>query len=163
MNFQIAIQRVLDNEGGYVFDPRDPGGETNFGISKRSYPDVDIKGLTREQASAIYRKDFWDPLDAETFPLSMSFQLLDFAVNAGIGTAIRKAQTALGIADDGRWGPISQAAMHAVDPAQFTILFAVAKLRFYTKLSTWPAFGAGWINRVAADLELAASDIKGDV
>uniref|UniRef100_UPI0039E582BF glycosyl hydrolase 108 family protein n=1 Tax=Klebsiella pneumoniae TaxID=573 RepID=UPI0039E582BF len=58
--FDDLIGRVLGHEGGYVNDPRDPGGETQFGISKRAYPNVDIKGLTRETAISIYKRDFWD-------------------------------------------------------------------------------------------------------
>ena len=52
--FKLAIPRVITNEGGYVNDPDDPGGETKYGISKRSYPALDIKNLTVEQATAIY-------------------------------------------------------------------------------------------------------------
>jgi lysozyme family protein len=57
--FLTAVERVLADEGGYVCNPSDPGGETNFGITKRSYPDLDIKGLTREDAIAIYWRDWW--------------------------------------------------------------------------------------------------------
>lgn len=59
VSFDTAIEYVLQNEGGYVNDPADPGGETNFGISKRSYPNVDIRNLTRDGAKAIYLRDFW--------------------------------------------------------------------------------------------------------
>ncbi len=64
ITFDDAFTRLLGNEGGYVNDPRDPGGETNWGISKRSYPTVDIKNLTRTQAEDIYMHDFWEPLVA---------------------------------------------------------------------------------------------------
>ena len=57
--FKLAIPRVITNEGGYVNDPDDPGGETHWGISKRSYPSLDIKNLTEDEAVAIYLKDFW--------------------------------------------------------------------------------------------------------
>ena len=61
LTFDQAFDRLIDHEGGYVFDPRDPGGETKYGISKRSYPALNIKNLDLETAKAIYRKDFWDP------------------------------------------------------------------------------------------------------
>ena len=51
-NFDAAMAEVFSHEGGYVNDPRDPGGETNMGISKRSYPNEDIRGMTRERAAA---------------------------------------------------------------------------------------------------------------
>jgi lysozyme family protein len=60
--FDQAFTRLLGHEGGYVNNPADPGGETNWGISKRSYPQVDIKALTQQQAKWIYQRDFWDPL-----------------------------------------------------------------------------------------------------
>ena len=60
IKFDDIIEVVLEHEGGYVHDPKDLGGETNFGIAKRFYPDVDIKNLTKEQAKQIYKKDYWD-------------------------------------------------------------------------------------------------------
>ena len=58
--FLVAVEVVLTHEGGYTNNPADPGGETNYGISKRSYPQLDIKALTREQAVEIYRQDWWE-------------------------------------------------------------------------------------------------------
>jgi hypothetical protein len=58
--FISAVNEVIDIwEGGYVNDPHDAGGETNMGISKRSYPDEDIKNLTRDRAVEIYYRDYW--------------------------------------------------------------------------------------------------------
>ena len=59
-SFDEIIEVVLHHEGGYVNDPKDPGGETNYGISKRAYPDVDIKNLTEDGAKDIYRRDYWE-------------------------------------------------------------------------------------------------------
>ena len=98
MNFNEAIERVLSHEGGYVNNPADPGGETQWGISKRSYPNVDIKALTRSQAVEIYRRDFWGAVNADDMPDGVAYQTLDFAVNSGVGTAIRYMQRALGVA-----------------------------------------------------------------
>ena len=81
--FQRCILFVLDQEGGYVNDPRDPGGETNFGISKRSYPDVDIRALTKPQAIEIYRKDYWLPSGAVAAPWPLCLAILDAAVLQG--------------------------------------------------------------------------------
>jgi lysozyme family protein len=57
--FDDIIEVVLEHEGGYVNDPQDPGGETNFGVAKRSHPDVDIKNLTKDGAKEIYYQDYW--------------------------------------------------------------------------------------------------------
>src|SRR4051812_42260066 len=102
VNFDVAFDRLINHEGNYVNNPADPGGETKFGISKRAYPNVDIKNLTRDQAKEIYRKDFWNVV-GDSVDAAIRFQVFDFAVNAGIQTAIRKLQDAVNMADDGHW------------------------------------------------------------
>ena len=158
MSFDVSIARLLDNEGGYVNDPADPGGETKFGISKRSYPNVDIANLTREGAANIYRRDFWNPIGADALPAPLQFQLLDFAVNCGVGTAIRKLQVSIGVADDGHFGPISAAALAKTPPVVVTFRFLAEELDYRRKLAGWPRYGAGWTARVATDLRFAAQD-----
>lgn len=156
MNFDIAFDRLIGNEGGYTPGVGDPGGETNWGISKRSYPNVDIKALTREQAKDIYKRDFWDVL-GDAHP-AVKFQVFDFAVNSGIQTAIRKLQAAVRVADDGHWGPVSAKALAAMDPNDVVMRFAAQRLFFMTSLSTWADFGRGWARRVANDLNYGAED-----
>lgn len=157
MNFDDAFARLIGNEGGYVNNPADPGGETKFGISKRSYPDVDIAGLTVEGAKAIYLRDFWAPLGDAPGPVK--FQVFDFAVNSGVQTAIRKLQAAIGVADDGHWGPVSAARLASMPIPVVLMLFVAERLDFWRKCSTWPQFGAGWTSRAATDLRYAAKDI----
>ncbi len=156
MTFDDAFARILGNEGGYTNNPADPGGETNWGISKRSYPDVDIANLTQAGAKAIYLRDFWNPI-GDAHP-AVKFQVFDFAVNSGIQTAIRKLQSAVGVADDGHWGPISAAALASMDVNDVLMRFVAQRLRFWTGLSTWPTFGRGWANRAATNLEFGAKD-----
>jgi lysozyme family protein len=156
--FTLAINRLLSNEGGDVNDPNDLGGETKWGISKRSYPNLDIANLTRDQAIAIYKSDFWDKINGDAMPLGVGFQLLDFAVNAGISTAIRALQRAIGVADDGNFGQVSMAALKAADPADTIMRFLAERLMFMTGLSGWASFGRGWARRIAADLRYGATD-----
>lgn len=157
MNFDQAFDRLIGNEGGLVNNPADPGGLTQFGISKRSYPDVDVLNLTKEGAKAIYLRDFWNPIG--NAPDSIKFQVFDFAVNSGISTAIRKLQAAIGVADDGHWGPISAAKLAAFNESEVIMRFVAQRIRFWTSLSTWATFGKGWANRAATDLDYAAGDI----
>lgn len=159
-SFEAAIERLLSVEGGYVNDPEDPGGETNWGISKHEYPNEDIKNLTREQAVAIYRRDFWEKINGDDLPLLVADQLLDFAVNAGVQTAIRAGQKAIGAADDGHWGPVTQATILGMPGGIFTARFAAEKIRHYTKLKGFVHDGAGWMNRIAIDLDFAAEDMS---
>lgn len=156
ITFDQTFERLLGNEGGYSNDPRDPGGETNWGISKRSYPDVDIKDLSKDNAKQIYLRDFWRPLgDA---PGAVKFQVFDFAVNSSMQTAIRKLQAAIGVADDGHWGPMSAAKLASMDQNDVLMRFNAQRLLFWTSLSTWPTFGKGWARRAAKQLEYAAED-----
>ncbi len=158
MTFDDAIDRILGHEGGYVNDPADPGGETKWGISKRSYPDVDVAALTRDGAKAIYRRDFWDRIGADSLPASVRYQVLDFAVNSGIETAVRYLQRALGVADDGHFGPVSRAAAAAATETDMILGLNAERRDFMTRLSTWPSFGRGWARRVAQNLRYGAQD-----
>ena len=158
MNFETAIERILQHEGGYVFNPRDPGGETQWGISKRSYPNVDIKALTRDVAKAIYERDFWRPVASTVADGALQFQLVDAAVNHGMGNAVRFLQRAVGVADDGHWGPFSAAAMLRMPAADAHLLFMAERFEFWAKLSTFEAFGRGWTRRGAQNLRFLAKD-----
>ena len=158
--FDISINRLLSNEGGYVNNPNDPGGETKWGISKRSYPNLDIAALTRDDAIAIYRRDFWEPIDGDALPEPVAFQLLDFAVNSGIPTAIRALQRSVGVADDGHFGPVSLAALKSEPLFVTVLLFFAERQMFMTGLSNWPNAGRGWARRLAADMRYAAADLR---
>jgi lysozyme family protein len=158
MNFETAFNRLISHEGGYVNDPRDPGQETAFGISKRSYPDVDIKNLTRNGARAIYLRDFWHQAQMDKLAPALAFQVFDAAVNHGIQTAIRLLQRAADVADDGHVGPVTLAAVNGKSVTDMLILFIAERIDFWTKLSTWSTFGKGWARRAAANLRYAAQD-----
>lgn len=158
MGFNESFDRLMSNEGGYANDPADPGGETNWGISKRSYPDVDIANLEREDAKAIYLRDFWQRGQMDQYDPAIAFQVFDMAVNSGIETAIRILQRAAGVAEDGHIGPVTVAAIKAKSTTDMLMLFVAHRLKFWTKLSTWPRFGRGWANRAADDLIYAAQD-----
>ena len=159
MIFFTAIDRLLKSEGGTVDDPNDPGGLTRFGISQRSYPNLDIRALTRVAAIEIYRTDFWLRVHADAMADLVAFQALDFAVNSSIETAVRKLQTAVGVADDGHWGPITQAAVQAMTPAELGFRFLAERLDYMRRLSTWRTFGRGWAARIAANMRYAADDL----
>jgi lysozyme family protein len=140
-----------------VWNPADPGGETKYGISKRSYPALNIKHLSVDMAKSIYRKDFWDVLGDDCHP-SIRFQAFDFAVNSGIQTALRKLQQAVHVADDGHFGPVSRAALAAMPVSDVLFLYSSIRLEFLASLSTWPTFGRGWARRVAKNLFYCAVD-----
>lgn len=156
--FDLAFERLIGHEGGYVNDPQDPGGETNWGISKRSYPDLDIAALTREDARGIYRRDFWEAMKMDEVDGAIAFQVFDAAVNHGIQTAVRMLQRAVGVADDGWVGPRTVTAVNSMSAPDVISLFIAERLDFWTKLSTWDRFGRGWVRRAANNLRYAAQD-----
>lgn len=158
MTFQEVFDRTMGQEGNYVNDPNDPGGETKFGISKREYPKLIIKELTREDAFNIYKKDFWDVIDGNNLPGSVGYQLFDFAINSGIRTSIRYLQRALGIADDGYFGPISRSAVRQSTETDIIMNLNAERLDFMTRLSKWDNFSKGWARRIAQNLRFGALD-----
>jgi lysozyme family protein len=153
MNFDQAFDRVIGHEGGYVNHPDDPGGETKFGISKRSYPGEDIAGMTIARAREIYRRDFWDRCRCDELPDAVRFHVFDAAVNSGVRQAAIWLQRAAGATADGIIGPKTLAAARAIDPNKLAARYCGARLRFMTDLRTWPTFGRGWARRIADNLE----------
>tara|TARA_R110000824_G_scaffold96754_1_gene231456 strand:- start:117 stop:590 length:474 start_codon:yes stop_codon:yes gene_type:complete len=151
--FDGAIGTVLEHEGGYVNDAEDPGGETKFGISKRSYPDVNIATLTEVEARDIYRRDFWDAgkyyrIDDQ----AVAGKVFDLAVNMGIRQANKLIQRAVRAAsgrelvDDGILGPLSFGAINLSPPAM--VLAALrSEAAGYYRLLDKPRFLRGWLNR----------------
>lgn len=152
MTFDETFTKLIAHEGGEVNDPRDPGGHTKYGISKRAYPDVDIASLTLEQAREIYLRDYWLRARCDQLPPAVAFQVFDTAVNSGIGQSIRFLQRAVGVADDGNVGPLTIAAVKRMDPEAVASRFNGHRLDFMTRLSTWDVFGRGWARRVAKNL-----------
>lgn len=154
MTFDQAFDKLINHEGGYVFNPHDPGGETKFGISKRSYPHLDIHSLTLADAKTIYKRDFWDRAQCDKLHPDLAFDLFDGAVNSGIGQAIRWLQRAVGVADDGVVGPLTLASINREnDTSAIRARYNGHRLDFMTRLSTWDVFGKGWARRIAFNLQ----------
>jgi lysozyme family protein len=168
MDYDQAFDRLMGNEGGYVDNPKDPGGETNWGITWPILREAigmglipagtTIASLTRPQAKIIYREIFWDRAHMDEYDGSIAFQVFDAAVNHGIHNAVRILQRAAGVADDGHIGPITIAAVKAKSVTDMLMLFVAYRIRFWTALSTWVTFGRGWANRAADDLIYASED-----
>lgn len=148
MSFDRAVELILSHEGGYVNDPKDPGGETNFGISKRAYPELNIKELTRDDARAIYRRDYWDAVRADEMPSAVAVAVFDMAVNAGVRTAIRLLQRVVRVTDDGIIGPVTLAAVNSAEPNEIAIRYAAERLMHYAAIPGWQRYGRGWSRRV---------------
>lgn len=161
--FDTYINRVLSHEGGYIFHAKDPGGETKWGISKRAYPNLDIKNLTREAAVAIYKRDYWKAVKGDELPDPLAFQVFDAAVNSGVGRATKWLQQALGTLPDGIWGPVTDQGLLWMDTPEkqraIALKYISTRLSFYTDLSTWSTFGRGWTRRMADNIFFLQEDM----
>jgi lysozyme family protein len=155
--FEKAIGIVLRHEGGYVHDPVDPGGETKFGISKRQYPLVDIKNLTRQEAIEIYRRDYWryDGFIEQT----VATKVFDMAVNMGHKNAHTLLQVALNglgsrVAVDGALGPQTTGAANGCEGAKLVQELRATQATYYAKLVVrkprMEKFLRGWMRRAVA-------------
>ena len=123
-------------EGGYANDPDDPGGETKFGISKRAYPDEDIKNMSEGRAMQIYYEDYYRNVKADQMPERIAWQVFDFGVNAGVARSARMVQRLVGAYPDGKIGPTTIALINR-HKGEFPlhILFMSARIRHYLDLT----------------------------
>ena len=132
MSFEKAVATTLAFEGGYANDLNDPGGETHWGISKRSYPHLDIKSLTVDEAKDIYLRDFWNALGCDDMPPALAAVAFDIAVNSGV----TRAREWLASTDD---------------PTELTLI----RLEFYGSLKNFYLYGRGWTRRAVGVLREA--------
>lgn len=162
LSFDQIFERVMGHEGGYVNNPKDPGGETNWGVTigtarANGYHGA-MRSMTRLQAKEIYRKAFWERAKCAQYHSAIGFQVFDAAINHGIGNAVRMLQRAVGAADDGKVGNETLGAINLKSLDDVLVLFNAERLEFYTKLKTFDTFGRGWSRRVVSNLRYAAGD-----
>lgn len=158
MNFDEAFHHLLGHEGGYVNHPDDPGGETNWGVTKVVARQHGYEGLMKDMpvgvAKAVYRKSYWDAVQADDLPPAIRYAVFDAAVNSGVGTSIRWLQQAVGTTADGALGPKTLAAINEVNPDGLLRRMLAKRLTAMTSMSGWPSFSKGWARRVATLLEM---------
>jgi lysozyme family protein len=146
-NFDEAIGFVLSNEGGLSNDPSDPGGLTNFGISQKQYPALDIRNLTREDAVQIYQDDYWNKFQyGDITSQRVATKLFDSAVNMGPVRAVRLLQLAVNVQADGVLGVQTINAVNAADESNLMDEFKAQLAKYYCDLGK-PEFMLGWLRR----------------
>lgn len=159
--FLRAVSLVLAHEGGYVNDPDDPGGETKYGISKRSYPNLDIKRLTREKAAEIYYVDWWQRYRYDRLEsIDIAAKVLDLSVNVGPRQAhvmLQRALHAVGRRDvvvDGIIGPQTISAANAAPPDALLAALRAEAAAYYRQLiernPKLKKYERGWMRRAYA-------------
>jgi lysozyme family protein len=153
-DFLIAVARVLNDEGGYVSDPSDSGGETNFGISKRSYPNEDIKGMTAERATEIYWNDFWLKYGFDKLKGFIAAKVFNLSVVMGASSAIiclQRALRACGVFNPAEDGVLALATVHTVNSCSNTEAL----------LSALRSEAAGYFRTIAHDNAARTAFLKG--
>ena len=153
VEFDDIIEKVLEHEGGYVNDPKDAGGETKYGISKRAYPDEDIKELTIERAKELYKRDYWDRYRTADLPDRLRHIYVDMCINMGGGRAIKILQEACNsknankIDVDGGIGPATIKAASNVEPFRLRAYRVMFYAELVMKKPEQERFWVGWFRR----------------
>ncbi len=172
--FEHCLTHILRHEGGYVDNPKDPGGATNFGITRKTLarwrqvspwwklPKSQVRTIKHPEVSAIYRSLYWDRCRGSIMPKGLDYALFDFAVNSGPSRAIRHLQTALGVMSDGIIGPITLNAIESFvvskGVGELIKKFITQRLGFLRRLTGFKTFGRGWTKRVASVRRVALAD-----
>ena len=153
-NFNESINMIFEFEGGYVNDPNDRGGETKYGISKRAFPNVDIKNLTLEKAKEIYRENYWKKILGDDIKNQrIANEILDMVVNMGVKGGVKLVQQVVGSYIDGIFGPHTLKAVNNFENEElFMCKLKIARIREYVDLcnkeSMYREYLRGWLNRV---------------
>jgi len=156
-NWEQCFALVLKEEGGYVDDPRDPGGATNLGCTKavweqyigHSVTKDDIRNLRPNDVMPLYKKKYWDPIKGDDLPAGVDYAVFDFAINSGTSRAAKTLQSVVGVATDGSIGPTTLAAIETSNIRDIATRICEERLAFLQGLPTWGAFENDWGGRVS--------------
>jgi len=153
-NYQECLDLVLKSEGGWVNNPKDPGGETNLGVTKAVWEEwvghsvETMKNLTKDQVAPLYEQKYWRPCYGEVLPRGLDFVVFSMGVNAGPGRSVKLLQSAIGCVPDGIIGSRTRELISASNSATLINKFSESRRDYYRSLKTFPIFGKGWLSRV---------------
>jgi lysozyme family protein len=158
--WEITAARLVDYEGVYVKDPKDPGGETKYGITKRDYPRLDIANLSLSDAQLILRVDFWDPLKLyELNDQTLATLVFYGSICTGVHGATRCLQQAVNFVGapyikvrvDGDLGPKTRQAANSVPTEWLNDSFRLYLIKRFDKLvekkPVLKKYFRGWVRR----------------
>jgi lysozyme family protein len=156
-NWDKCFALVIKSEGGFVNNPKDPGGMTNLGVTKvnwemflnRNVTEAEMRALTPESVKGFYKSQYWDKIKGDQLPSGIDYATFDFAVNSGVSRAIKMLQQIAGVVVDGSLGPKSMEAIKTCNPGQAIDVLCNMRLDFLKRLANFDTFGKGWEIRVA--------------
>lgn len=168
--FERCLAIVLHHEGGFVNHPRDPGGMTNLGVTRRVWEEwtgrpsseEEMRSLTPEMVTPLYHARYWRVINADRLPPGVDLVTFDFGVNAGPHRGARFLQRIVGTSQDGLIGPMTIstveqfAASHGT--RELVRIYSEDRREYYRSLSTFDAFGRGWLRRTD-EVEAAAQQM----
>jgi lysozyme family protein len=166
-NYEASLAAVLKHEGGYVDHPSDPGGATNLGITHKvlakwrkvspwwKLDKSEVKNLTRSEAAAIYRANYWDAIKGDELPSGVDYAVFDYAVNSGPARAAKALQRIVKAKVDGAIGPETVGLAGKLAASDIINLLCDERMTFLQRLSTFGVFGKGWTARVKGVRTLA--------
>lgn len=161
-NFERSLPAVLKHEGGWADHPSDPGGATMRGVTIGTYRQYkpgatkdDLRNITDQELRRIYKDGYWDKIRGDALPAGVDYATFDYAVNSGPARAAMHLQEIVGVAPDGKIGPLTLAAVDKWDSIALIEALCGKRMSFLKRLSTWPTFGKGWSSRVTGVLRLA--------
>lgn len=154
--FEQALDVILEHEGGFVNHPKDPGGMTNLGVTKRVYEEwvgrsvqeTEMRSLTPAKVAPIYKANYWQATKCDELPESVALCVFDSAVNSGTRRAAKWLQKSVGAVQDGIIGPMTLAAVRDKSEREIINAYMDSRLSFLRSLRTWSTFGRGWKRRV---------------
>jgi lysozyme family protein len=158
-NFQECLVKVLKHEGGFVNHPKDPGGMTNLGVTKKVWEEwigheadeKAMRALTPELVGPMYEMKYWRTSYCEKLPRGLDLLVFTMAVNSGSGRSVKLLQDAIGVVADGVIGPNTMAKINEANVETLIDKFSEARTAFYKGLKTFPVFGSGWLSRTESE------------
>ena len=156
-NLIPSMRALMSHEGGFVNNPKDPGGMTNLGVTQRvweawvghSVGEKEMRALTPVIVAPMYKRKYWDKVSGDLLPSGVDHAVFDFAVNSGPGQAAKILQRVLGVKQDGDIGLVTLEKALSIDSSKLIDDYNDARLAFLKSLPAWVNFGNGWDNRVA--------------
>jgi len=158
--FNPEDPKVIDGSDlkkcGYVNDPKDKGGETKWGISTKSYPNLNIKSLTLADAQQIYYNDYWKKTMCDKMPIAVAMVHFDACINNGSSRAVKFLQQSCNAGEDGLIGPgtLSKVQESCAADGHKAVVEKMLSNReaFFKKIvdkdPTQSVFLKGWLNRI---------------
>ena len=155
-NWDKSFDLVIVNEGGFVNNPKDPGGPTNWGCTQAVWEKYighpvtvdDMKALTKEDVKPLYKRNYWDAVHGDALPSGLDYCIFDCAINSGVGRAAKFIQEIVGVFADGAIGNNTVAAINQMNAVTMINEFSDKRQQFLELLKTFPVFGKGWTRRV---------------